>query len=251
MKQMLRSSLSTVLYRSRVLFGPKETGTRILSYHRVDDGDARYFTVPVARFREQMRFLAEEGYRTAGVKDVLEGRAGTKSVVITFDDGFRDIYENAFPILAEYGFSATLFLIGKRVGEEAFLKKSEIQEMHRKGFEFGSHTLAHPNLPELAPDQKWWEIFGSKRYLEELLGFPFDLFCYPFGQYDRESIRMVERAGYQGACSNRPGANKTIEPYLLRRTEISHFDTLYDFEKKMAGAYDLLHQGLHWMRGRP
>ena len=251
MKQTLRSSLSSVFYYSSGLFGQRKSGTRILCYHRVNDQEPGYLAVPVASFREQMKFLEGEGYRTVGLADLLDGRAEEKSIVITFDDGFQDNYKNAFPILSESGFSATIFPVARQVGQPGYLTKEEIREMHFAGFEFGSHTLSHPHLPELSTEQKWWEIFGSKRFLEELLGFKCDWFCYPFGEYDRQTVEMVKRAGYRAACSNRPGANKKLKPQLLRRTEIGGFDSLYDFQKKVAGAFDLLHRGLHWTRGRP
>lgn len=251
MKQTLRSSFSSVLYHSTGLLGQREMGTRILCYHRVNDETADYLSVPVRQFREQIQFLAEEGYQTMGLKDLMKGAAAPKSIVITFDDGFQDNYENAFPVLAEFGFSATIFCIAKKIGQPFFLRISEIKEMHHAGFEFGSHTLTHPHLKSLAADKKWWEIFGSKRFLEELIGFKCDLFCYPFGEYDAQAVRMVEHAGYRAACSNRPGTNKEkFNPYLLRRTEIGGFDSLTDFQKKAAGAFDLLHQGLHWVRKR-
>ena len=248
---MLRSSLSSFFYRSAEFLGQKNSGTRILTYHRVNDEAPGYLSVPVVGFREQMEFLAEEGYRTIGLADLLEGRTEEKGIVITFDDGFRDNYENAFPILSRLGFSATIFAIARQIGQPDYRTREEIREMRLSGFDFGSHTLSHPDLLELPRDRKWWEIFGSKRFLVELLGFKCQWFCYPFGEYDWQTVDMVERAGYRAACSNRPGANKKLRHPLLRRTEIGGFDSLYDFQKKVAGAFDLLHRGLHWTRGKP
>jgi len=251
MKQALRSSLSSILYQGTRLFGRAETGTRILCYHRVNDESGDYLSVPTERFRDEMQFLADAGYQTVGLGELVQGKAGPRNVVITFDDGFRDNYENAFPILQELGFTATIFCIGNLVGHPGYLHKADILEMHREGMEFGSHTLSHPRLSTLGMGRKWWEILGSKRFLEELLRFRIDTFCYPFGDYDEESARMVRRAGYRAACSNQPGSNQgKTHPHLLKRTEVSGFDTLEDFKKKMAGAFDLLHQGLHWVRGR-
>ena len=123
--------------------------------------------------------------------------------------------------------------------------------MHHLGIEFGSHTLSHPDLTSLSEEGQWNEIFNSRKKLEDRFHFNIDFFCYPFGLYNQTSVRMVQKAGYLGACSNTPGSNLNGEAALLKRTEISKDDTIFDFEKKLAGAYDLLHQGLHWLRGKP
>jgi len=131
------------------------------------------------------------------------------------------------------------------------MDRGQILEMRKSGMDIGSHTLTHPHLPLLSSSEKWQEIQGSKAYLEDLLGFETSFFCYPYGEYDDESVRLAQDAGYKGACCNHPGANKVINPFRLSRVEIAHQDTLDDFKKKLAGAFDLLHKGLHWVRGRP
>ncbi len=189
-------------------------------------------------------------WRTFG--DDKEPRNGRlKRIAITFDDGWRDNYEHAFPIMKQVGFQATIFLIADRIGRADYLTEEQILEMSRYGIRFGSHTLSHPDLASLPEDQKWNEIFGSRKKLEDKLHLNVDFFCYPFGLHDPKSVELVHKAGYRGACSNTPGSNLNAQPALLKRTEIGAGDTLFDFEKKIAGAYDLLHQGLHWLRGRP
>ena len=251
MKRILRSSLSSLIYYGAQCLGREEAGVRILSYHRVNDQVKNYITVSVDEFKNQMRFLAKQRYRMISLCDFVEGRAGPRSVVITFDDGYGDNYEQAFPILRGFGFTATIFCIAKAIGHEGYLTKENILEMHAAGFEFGSHTLSHPHLPQISSVDKWQEIDGSKRLLEETLGFPVDFFCYPYGEWEPESVDLVAKAGFRGACTNLPGANEKMDPFFLRRTEIGAPDTAGDFKKKMAGAFDWLHQGLHWVRGRP
>ena len=75
-------------------------------------------------------------------------------IVITFDDGYRDNYENAFPIMRKFGFKGVIFLIGEKVGSKDFLMKDQINEMSGAGFEFGSHTLSHRDLPSLEKQDK-------------------------------------------------------------------------------------------------
>ena len=90
MKRMLRSSLSSLIFYGAQCFGREETGVRILCYHRVNDRVKNYITVSVREFRNQMQFLAQAGYQTIGLRDLLEGKTKERSVVITFDDGYGD-----------------------------------------------------------------------------------------------------------------------------------------------------------------
>ena len=252
--RLLKSSLSSVIYYGSRMVGRENRGVRILCYHNVNDKDKTYTTVSVSNFKAQMEFLRQNGYQSISLNETLaasNGSFSSKRFVITFDDGWRDNFDHAFPILKECGFSVTVFLIAGRIGEPGYLNVEQIKAMDNDGIRFGSHTLSHPNLKLLTKEQKWNEIFGSRKKLEEKFRFSVDFFCYPYGWYDHESIQAVQQAGYLGACSNRPGSNFKMNPYLLNRTEIGAGDTLFDFQKKLAGSYDLLHQGLHWFRGRP
>lgn len=250
-KSWLSKILGSVFYLLSKIFPPAQKG-RILCYHRVNDQENGYLSVPVDAFHEQMRWLSENGYRSASLADLLDGKADEKSVVISFDDGYEDNYQNAFPIMKSYGFQGIIFLIAKKIGEPSYLKISQIEEMMKSGFEFGSHTLSHPNLKTLTTDEKRHEIADSKIALEKLFDKPFEFFCYPFGHFDAEAAQIVKESGYRGACCNAPGANAEISnPCLLRRTEVAPHDTPDDLKKKMAGAYDLLHILLHKLRGRP
>ena len=252
MKTLLRSSLSSVLYHGQKWLGNRSLGVRILTYHRVNDETSNYVTVPVRLFEEQINYLASEGFKTITLTDLLNGQYDERSIVITFDDGFGDNFENAFPILKRYGFQATIFCITNKINKLGYLDLSEIKEMNHAGFSFGSHTNSHLHLASLGREQKWKEITSSKKILEDMLGTEISFFCYPYGEYDQETIDFVWQAGYSGACTNIPGGNgEYIHPCLLRRTEISSSDTLFDFEKKIAGAFDLLHKSLHWIRRKP
>jgi peptidoglycan/xylan/chitin deacetylase (PgdA/CDA1 family) len=250
-RSWLSQAAGTIGYFFAKLTGGAK-GTRILCYHKVNDDEKGYMCVPTETFRNHMKWLSENGYRSAGLFDLLEGKTDEKSVVITFDDGYEDNYLNAFPIMREYGFAGTIFLIARKIGEQSYLKISQIQEMHKADFEFGSHTLSHPNLKPLSADEKRREISDSKIVIEKLLGMQCDFFCYPFGHFDKESIEIVKDCGYRGACSNTPGDNRRINNrFLLERTEMAPHDTADDLKKKMAGAYDMLHKILHAVRGRP
>jgi peptidoglycan/xylan/chitin deacetylase (PgdA/CDA1 family) len=229
---------------------------RILCYHGVNKVST-YLNVSPALFREHLGVLAELGYTTTSLVEFLSGNgcaaAGNK-IIITFDDGYRDNYEQAYPIMAEYGFTGTIFCTTGSIGTDTYLTAAQIMEMYRNGWEFGSHTVTHPHLPRSTTKDKQRELGESKKALENILGVHVTSFCYPYGEYDAESISLLEQTGYRMACSNRPGSNRqehVDNPYLLRRTEIGGFDSLEDFRLKLHGGFDLLHQTLHAVRGRP
>ncbi len=251
-RSFLSRGVSHLVYSGMQAFGGSSEGARILCYHRVNAEPDGYMSVPPLVFRAQMEWLASQGYKTVSLNELLIGRLHEKSVVLTFDDGYEDNFTEAYPVLKEFGFRATIFLVAERLGEPSYLKISQIKEMGREGFEFGSHTLSHPNLRKINREQKTKEIADSKIALEKLLGISCEFFCYPYGQHDEETIGVVRDAGYKGACCNKPGANRRISaPFLLRRTEVAPYDSPEHLKKKMAGAYDLLHRVLHKLRGRP
>lgn len=214
--------------------------TPILYYHSVAE-DA--LSVSPSTFRAQMAWLKDRGYCGVSLESWLtrrgDGCVSQKQVVLTFDDGFGSMWESVFPLLQEFGFRATFFIIpgyvGKtlwgnpitrtwswqeRPGQIAFpmMAWDQIARMSKAGMEIGSHTLTHPNLNELGDEDAQREICGSKACLEEKLGVPVRGFCYPRGRFTNALARFVEEAGYGYACTTQPG-NATAESdrFLLPR----------------------------------
>lgn len=257
MKKILRNTLSSFSYGVAKITGQANAGNRILCYHKVNPVDQEYLNVPVDQFREQMQFLKKSGYQTVSVNDLLSCEFDSKQAVITFDDGYLDNYENAVPILKDCGFTATFYCIAEMVGKKGYMSAEQLKEMISDGFEVGSHTLSHPELPTVSVEEKKRQIAESKKRLSDLLSTNIRSFCYPRGLYDEDSLHFVSEAGYETAVSNRPGANFykrgriKDERFILRRTEIAPNDSIQDFSKKMAGAFDPLHRALHALRGRP
>jgi peptidoglycan/xylan/chitin deacetylase (PgdA/CDA1 family) len=216
-----------------------------------------------------MEYLRESRYRVLSLADVVR-HVTTRTpfpercVTLTLDDGFKDNYEEAFPVLQRVGFTATVFVTAAYIGTDRLptltrtdfvprpLGWDEVKEMHRHGIEVGSHTLTHPMLSRVSPDLARREIVESKRVIEEMLGAPVGFFCYPGGDFDGNVTRFVRDAGYLGACTTLPGVNDlTADLFTLRRTYVSRRDTGGEFAKKLAGAYDLLQQGVRlWKRLR-
>lgn len=231
---------------------PGGPGVRILYYHRVsDDPDA--LAIAPTRFSAQMEHLAAGGYKVVGVMAAAEAAAtgdDPRLVGLSFDDGYRDVAENALPILEQHGFEATVFVATAVVGgsarfdwydeQPAVLSWPEITELDRGGtLRFEAHTRTHPNLLALSEDAARREIAGSKADLEERLERPVDVFCYPAGLYRREHRELVADAGFRAAATCDRGANQPGgDPLLLRRIAIDGTDRMIDFDAKLNGAHD-------------
>ncbi len=241
----------------------RERSVPILMYHSITDEDesnthAYYRTkTSPAVFRAQLKCLHDSGYTTCSLAQALQQlqtqtQAADKLVVITFDDGYRDFYQQAFPVLNQYGFSATVFLPTAYIGEHPVLFKgrecltwAEVRELNHRGILFGSHTVNHPQLRELSVSAVREEIANSKKTIEEQLGCAVDSFAYPyaFPQTDSDFTRMVRdslrQAGYQnGVCTIVGRANRRSEPLFLERLPVNSCDDRALFNAKLAGAYD-------------
>lgn len=226
---------------------------RVLCYHRVRS-EQDYLSVTPEDFEAQMKHLAGLGYQSASLGRMLSGEVEPRSLVLTFDDGFSDNFECAYPIMKNYGFTAAIFCVAEKMDTPGYLSRAQVLAMMKDGFEFGAHTLTHPHLPQISLETKKNEILQSKVVLEKWMGKTVDYFCYPYGEYDAECLQILKGSAFKAACSNIPGSNRpgrVRNPFLIKRTEISGFDTLEDFDLKLAGAYDVLHQILHAVRGRP
>ena len=207
----------------------------VLAFHSIDDQPLVTSFSPEVFVRGLAR-LYERGYQALDLLAAADHvRHGTpfpdRSMVITFDDGYRSVYEQAFPVLQRHGLSATVFLT---VGEEGrtrpgdqlpslngypMLTWGRIVEMHRHGIAFGAHTLTHPDMTRLPVDRMQREVSRSKAVIEEALGAPVSCFAYPYGRYDERSRDLVRRH-FTCACSDRLGLiTVKSDPYALERVD--------------------------------
>jgi peptidoglycan/xylan/chitin deacetylase (PgdA/CDA1 family) len=257
MRRLLRKTLSEVIYQTTRLKRPHPGGLRILTYHRVTDAHpGERLCVPIARFAEQMRHLREAGYETVTMASAAHWMRHpqiewpARPVVITFDDGYADNFLHAHPAMARCGFVGVFFVPTQFLQEpptsehpdDHSMRWIHLEELLTAGHEIGSHSVTHRRLASLSLEDVQREVGDSKRMLEQQLRRPITSFCYPSGDYNARVKQAVAASGYLAACTVEPGANRPGgDLFALKRTEVSAFDTLRDFKKKLAGAFDGLH----------
>lgn len=168
-------------------------------------------------FDAEMNYLTTAKYHVVSFAD-LENyyRLGTplpdRPIVISFDDGWSDQFEYAFPILEKYRYTATFFVFTNPIGTRGFLTWDELRTMLRAGMTVGSHTRSHPFLTRISdPALLWKEIYGSKQKLEKNLNITVNDFAYPFGRYDPAIVALVKKAGYTSARGDRVKGTQTAE----------------------------------------
>jgi peptidoglycan/xylan/chitin deacetylase (PgdA/CDA1 family) len=206
----------------------------ILMYHRVDElrpglpALTRGLTVTPSAFAGQMRWLHAHGFHAISATQAfaaLEEDASLppKPVMITFDDGYRDVLRYAAPVLEELGMPATAFVITDRVsdGDPSFLSWAELGQLEADGIAIGSHTVHHVPLTGLSDSAARWELVRSREALARHLGHPVQWFAYPMGRADSRTALLARRAGYVLAFTTAPGWTQDArEPLLLRRDEV-------------------------------
>jgi peptidoglycan/xylan/chitin deacetylase (PgdA/CDA1 family) len=246
------------LVRGQVLAGAFRSsaarpGLRILYYHRVSpDRDA--LAVTPGAFRRQMEAIATTGLRVVDLYEIdeLELAPGEPAFALTFDDGYRDVLENALPVMREHGFPSTVFVVpGAIAGEAAFswyppgamppiAGWDELRAEERAGLvRFEPHTLTHPVLTELTRERARHEIAGSMEVVARELGRPARVFCYPAGYYSQREIDLARECGLRAALTCEFGANlMPFDRYELRRTIVERSDPLWLFRARLAGATD-------------
>lgn len=198
----------------------------ILMYHVIGEpaGDVPYpdLYLSVADFREQVEWLDQNDYTPVTLVQVQDswygdGTLPPKPVVLSFDDGYLGQYLYAMPILKKKGWAGQLNL--KAEGSD--LSSKQAKKMVDAGWEIASHTITHPDLTVISPEQLETELVDSKRILEKDLGIEIVNFCYPAGQYNQEVAEAVEAAGYRGATTVEPGLGRLEEPFELKRLRIN------------------------------
>ncbi len=271
-------------------------GLRILAYHRVHPQRRGALCVTPDELEHQIRALLRRGARPMSSRELLKSvtsRSGDSSAphdavvssrarwsvpprfsqapgfLITFDDGYADIAQHAWPVLERLGIPAVVFLIHNWVGrrepfpweakyvsrpgpEDLPMDWPQVRHLQSQGCEFGSHTLEHPDLLDLDPAQRRTEIAGSRQQLIDRLDADVPLFCYPRGHYSPALAEEVEEAGYRAALLTPRRAGLPEHRYCLRRVGIYAADHGLRYRIKISPLFDLLRETrFRWTAPKP
>lgn len=191
-----------------------------------------------AVFRRHMQHLNERGYTSITLKELhayySEGRTlPRKPVVLTFDDGYQGVYDNAWPVMREFGYVGVLF-VTEHLGKPCYMTESQVAALVSQGFELGSHSRTHPNLLAKNNEELEDEIGTYKQELETHFGVPVTSFCYPMGYFDQRVVDVVERAGFVIGVTTQEGLADAGQGMLtLRRVPIFRYDSMRSFTRKL------------------
>lgn len=228
-----------------------------LCYHSIAPAGPRYLTIAADLFERQLALLRSRGLRSGGLGDLAAVAAGERSgrlVFLTFDDGFRDNYETALPILRAAGERAFVFVLPPLVDNGAALAWPEVAAEHRRhpetmrsvtwpmleemkegGFEVGSHGLTHAHLPRLDGEALREELWESRARIRDRLG-SCDTLAYPFGEWSPEVAAAARECGYRFAFSLPTGTGqRAASPHAIPRINVDYRDGGRRFEAKLGG----------------
>ncbi|WP_085829550.1 polysaccharide deacetylase family protein [Clostridium massiliodielmoense] len=207
---LIRFGVKTVVLRNSVnennMSIEKNESIPVLMYHSIMYEKGNPVRLPKEKFEEQMKYLKDNNYNTLTLDelyDFLENNKPIpkKSIVLTFDDGYKDNYKTALPILKKYNFKATFFIISDCIGTGEYLTLDQLKEMKKDGFDIESHTTNHNKLTKESYESQYKMFLDSKEKLEKLLDKKIKYIAYPYGKYNEDSIKAVKAAGYKMAVT--------------------------------------------------
>lgn len=199
----------------------------VMMYHHIDDKPGGLY-VSKDYFSKQMDYLSQKGYTTVTISDIVDSLVRgkplpSKPVVITFDDGYLDVYTNAYPVLKQKNFKATIFLPTQLLGGGDYMTWDQVKEMVNSDLiTAGDHTLSHKTVYSLDEIQMKDEILSAKNIIEQNTGRAVNVFAYPYGNFNSEAESILQSGGFVGAVTTNRGLACAKLPYELPRVRIGN-----------------------------
>lgn len=240
----------------------KKREVPVIMYHRVinnKENEGLHGTYIYENiFKKHLKYLKDNNYEVITFRDLdkISWRNrfdnNKKYIILTFDDGYVDNYELAFPILKEFGFKATIFLMAssncnewdiRDSNEKEFplMTKEMIKEMQDYGIEFGAHTFNHPKINKISNEEIEMQVIECKKVLEDKIGKDIITFAYPYGILNDYAKEMAKKAGYTFAVATDSGTVCLSDDlYQIRRIAIFPNTNLHSFKRKVNGAYNFI-----------
>lgn len=205
-------------------YDPPGSRVPILMYHYIstppDDADVYRLDLSInpTQFEKELSFLSENGYRTISLYDLyghlaLSATLPAKPIILTFDDGYRDAYTNAFPLLKKYGMTGTFFIVSDFINSNnpSYLTWDMVKEMSAAGMGIESHTRTHPDMRNRSNEFLVWQVLGPIEAITAYTGKRPHFFCYPSGRYDDAVIRVLKSADVWGAVTTQFGTVHSLD----------------------------------------
>ena len=229
---------------SRIIGNQPSPGYVVLYYHRIPGGEKK-------KFERQMKCIVRWA-QPVSVRGTEENPNSRIKVMVTFDDGFQSVVNNALPALLKYNIPSVFFIpsgyLGKKPSwdgvssdekeKEKVISASQLKKLPLDLMAIGSHSISHPRLPEIHDDAAKREIIKSKSQLENILGEPVHTFSFPYGAFNEKHLAWSSEAGYQRVFTSLPVVNYTdSEKFVWGRTSVEPSDWPIEFLLKVHGAY--------------
>jgi peptidoglycan/xylan/chitin deacetylase (PgdA/CDA1 family) len=197
-----------------------------------DDAMERGLTIPPPLFAADIHYIATHGYHTISARTLVSflrkgGTLPSQPVVLTFDDGYADMYSNVYPLLRRNHLTATFFICPGLLDRPRYLTWKQVLTMSRHGMDIEAHSMTHPDLTMVPAAQTWGEIYLSRAILQSRLHRPVDVFAYPYGSFNALVVHDVQKAGYWAAFTTRAGWWQRADELLtLPRVYVTRNDTV-------------------------
>ena len=232
-----------------LLFSPVSQSLVILQYHHISDSTPKSTSLSPELFKQHLKYLKEHDFEVLSLGAVIKSlnlgeKLKDKTVVITFDDGYRSVYEAAFPLLKKYQYPFTIFVHTSPIEHQLnqFVSWQNLKEMTESGASIANHTVHHQHLIKKNIEDNWLqrkamitsEILNSQKVLEQKASNVLKALAYPYGEFDQEAKRLVKTLGFIGIGQHSGGLSLNSDLLAIPRFPLGgNYGTIEDFATKV------------------